>query len=271
VNIKLLVLDIDGTIAGKSNQVNSKVIRAIQAVKNRGIKVTIATGRMYRSALRFYEAIQGDLPLIAYNGAWIQCPSSKQLHSHLPLNCEVGIQLLDYIQTWKYGKKLEIHCYFNDQLYVERITEKTKIYSQRSGIKPNLINDLRTVIKQNSTKILTICYQPKIMAQLKEELAQYFDFQHLYVTQSSEIYLEATNPLVNKGAAVGYLTEKILGLKPENVMAIGDNFNDLEMLKYAGLSVAMDDAPAEVKNIAQWVAPSVEDDGVAIALEKFLL
>jgi Cof subfamily protein (haloacid dehalogenase superfamily) len=109
------------------------------------------------------------------------------------------------------------------------------------------------------------------MAQIKQEIAQTFPHENVYLTQSSQIYLEMTNPDVNKGNAIRYLTEKILGLQPENVMAIGDNFNDLEMLKYAGFSVAMGDAPTEIKNIAQWVAPTVEEDGVAIALEQLIV
>jgi Cof subfamily protein (haloacid dehalogenase superfamily) len=271
VDIKLLILDIDGTIAGHSNEINQQVINAIKKVQNRGINVTIATGRMYRSALRFHQQINSNLPLICYNGAWIQCPVKNKIHSHIPVNSRIGEQLLDYFKEHKFNEHIEIHCYFDDQLYVNKITEKTKIYAKRSVIQPNLIDDLKTVIKQNTTKILAMCYEPKIMAQIKQEISQSFNSQDIHLTQSSKIYLEMTAPNVNKGEATRYLTEKILGLKSENVMAIGDNFNDQEMLKYAGFSIAMGDAPPEIKNMANWVAPTVEEDGVAIALEKFLL
>jgi hydroxymethylpyrimidine pyrophosphatase-like HAD family hydrolase len=76
---------------------------------------------------------------------------------------------------------------------------------------------------------------------------------------------------VNKGVAVRYLAEEMLGLQPMNVMTIGDNFNDLEMIEYAGIGVAMGNAPEAIQAIAQWVAPSVEADGAAVAIEKFLL
>ena len=76
LNIKLLVLDIDGTIAGQSNRVSETVIKTLQTVQERGIKVALATGRMYCSALRFHEAIKSGLPIVAYNGAWIQDPLS---------------------------------------------------------------------------------------------------------------------------------------------------------------------------------------------------
>ncbi|MGC8713558.1 MAG: HAD-IIB family hydrolase, partial [Leptodesmis sp.] len=84
-------------------------------------------------------------------------------------------------------------------------------------------------------------------------------------------FFEATNPLVNKGTAVQYLAEEYLGLKPENVMTIGDNFNDVEMIQYAGIGVAMGNAPDGVKAMADWVAPTVEEDGVVAAIEQFLL
>ena len=93
----------------------------------------------------------------------------------------------------------------------------------------------------------------------------------LYLTKSVATFFEATNPAVNKGAAVRCLAEEILGLKAQNVMAIGDNFNDVEMLEYAGLGVAMGNAPVDVKAIANWVAPDVEQDGAAAAIEAFVL
>jgi hydroxymethylpyrimidine pyrophosphatase-like HAD family hydrolase len=91
------------------------------------------------------------------------------------------------------------------------------------------------------------------------------------MTTSVATFLEAANTHVNKGNAVRYLAEEMLGLESHNVMTIGDNFNDVEMLSYAGISVAMGDAPDQVQAIADWVAPSVELDGAAIAMEKFLL
>lgn len=83
--------------------------------------------------------------------------------------------------------------------------------------------------------------------------------------------VQATNPLVNKGEAVRYLAEDLLGLSAQNIMTIGDNFNDIEMLDYAGFGVAMGNAPLEVQAIAQWVAPSVEQDGLATAIEALIL
>jgi len=83
-NIRLLVLDIDGTIAGQSNQISLRVREAIRQVQQRGIEVAIATGRMYQSALRFHQALGSTLPLMAYQGAYIKHPQSQTLHRHTP-------------------------------------------------------------------------------------------------------------------------------------------------------------------------------------------
>ena len=91
------------------------------------------------------------------------------------------------------------------------------------------------------------------------------------MTQSTPIYFEATHPQASKGFGVRFLAEELLGIDANQVMAIGDNFNDLEMLEYAGLGVAMGSAPEAVKEVSQWVAPHVEKDGVATAINKFLL
>ena len=110
-----------------------------------------------------------------------------------------------------------------------------------------------------------------LIQELITHFSDRFSRDELHVTQSTEIYLELTHPQANKGLAVRHLAEDILGLTSEQVMAIGDNFNDLEMLRYAEMGVAMGNAPPEVQAIADWVTIDVEEDGVAIAIQKFLL
>jgi Cof subfamily protein (haloacid dehalogenase superfamily) len=267
-SIRLLVLDIDGTIAGESNQVTETVTQVIQEVQNCGISVALATGRMYCSAKRFHETIKSSLPIIAYNGAWIQNPENKEIYSHVPVPKNIASELLNYYQTYT---QVEVHFYLEDQLYVENVTDNTQKYMQRSGLEAIAVGDLRNLLDRDPTKVLALSPEPNLTQHLAKELKQRYSSEDLYLTQSNPIYLEATHPLVNKGSAVQYLTEKVLGFSAEQVMAIGDNFNDLKMLEYAGFSVAMEDAPQEVKNVADWVAPSVEQDGVAKAINKFLL
>ncbi|MBE9006010.1 HAD family phosphatase [Fortiea sp. LEGE XX443] len=271
-DIKLLVLDIDGTIAGESNTLSIPVKEAIAAVQSLGIYVAIATGRMYRSALRFHQEISSNLPLAAYQGAWIQDPTNQKIHRHLPVVREIAYQLLDYFEQPEWRSLLSIHFYINDQLYVRELSKETKIYAQRSGITPIAVGDLRQILTEHEpTKVLALCDDTDAIDQLLGNLRRQYTPAELYLTTSVATFFEATNPSVNKGTAVRYFAEELLGLQRHNVMAIGDNFNDAEMLEYAGIGVAMGNAPIPVQAIAQWVAPSVEKDGAAVAIKKFLL
>lgn len=270
--IKLLVLDIDGTIAGESNEIRQPVLHAISQAQARGVKVAIATGRMYRSALRFHQDINSTLPLLAYQGAWIQDPATQQIHRHLTVDKQAAHQLLDYFEQPELRSLLSVHFYINDCLYVRELTKETQIYSERSAIEAIAVGDLRQVlIADEPTKVLALSDDTDVIEHLLGSLRKQYTPAELYLTKSVATFFEATNPFVNKGTAVRYLAEELLGLQSANVMTIGDNFNDVEMLEYAGIGVAMGNAPAEVKATAQWVAPAIEQDGAAAAITEFIL
>ncbi|HIK30481.1 MAG TPA: HAD family phosphatase [Oscillatoriales cyanobacterium M59_W2019_021] len=269
-DIQLLVLDIDGTISGKSNQIREPVLQAIHTAQTKGVKVALATGRMYRSALSFYELVGSQLPLICYQGAWIQEPLTNTLHRHLSVATDFVHQLLDEFEKPDWHT-LSVHFYIDDRLYVRELTPHTRAYIERSQVEP-IVGDLRSLLDQFSpTKVLALSDDTDAIDRLYRSFRQRYTPQELYLTKSVATFFEAANPLVNKGAAVQYLAEDLLGLDRSQVMTIGDNFNDVEMIAYAGVGVAMGDAPAEVRQIADWVAPGVEEDGVAVAIDRFIL
>lgn len=269
--IKLLVLDIDGTIAGIDNEIRQPVMQAIRAAQAKGIQVAIATGRMYCSAVRFHQAIGSTLPLMAYQGALIQDPTTQTIYRHWTVPKAMVLQLLDYFEQPELRSLLSVHFYINDQLYVREITPETKEYAIRSNVQPLPVGDLRTALTTEPTKVLALSDDVELITTLLGNLQSRYTPAELYLTKSVATFFEATNPLVSKGTAVRYLAEEHLGLKAENVMTIGDNFNDVEMLEYAGIGVAMGNAPDAVKVLANWVAPDVERDGAAAAIEEFLL
>ncbi len=272
MDIKLLVVDIDGTIAGKSNQVSRRVREVIEAVQNKGIGVAIATGRMYCSALPFHRSIGSHLPVLAYNGAWVQNPLTGEIHQHLPLDTPIALQLLDYLEQPELIDRVGVHFYVEDRLYVRKILPETEGYATRSGVEAIAVGDLGHLLEEQvTTKVLALCRDPEIMEFLKEDLPKRFPRDGFSVTQSNRTFLEAISPQANKGQATRYLAENILGLERSNVMAIGDNFNDAEMLQYAGLAVGMANGPTRLQSLVDWVAPDVEEDGAAVAIEKFLL
>jgi Cof subfamily protein (haloacid dehalogenase superfamily) len=270
-DIRLVVLDIDGTISGHANEVSEEVKATVKRVQAKGVKVAIATGRMYRSALRFHRAIAADMPLISYQGALIKDPQTNQVVGHWPVAPVHARTLLDDFTP--YSDELSIHIYLNDELYVRAITPQTQTYAERSQIEPIVVGDLYAFLEQNPepTKVLALSDNPSVITVLLEQLQDRYTADQLYLTKSVATYFEATNPIANKGTAVKFMAEELLGLTREQVLVVGDNFNDREMIAYAGIGVAMGDAPAALKAEADWVAPSVEDHGAAVALERFVL
>jgi Cof subfamily protein (haloacid dehalogenase superfamily) len=270
--IRLVVLDIDGTIAGENNEIAPHVQAAVRAVQAKGIQVAIATGRMFHSALRFYEVLDLDLPLMAYQGALIQEPKTGKVHRHWTLAKPTALQLIDYFEQVDFQQHLSVHAYVKDRLYVRAITPESQLYSDRTGVTLYPIGDLRTLIQEHEpTKLLALSQNADHIDSLYTHLRIQYSPAELYLTKSIATFFEATNPLVNKGTAVQYIAEELLGLNPHQVLTIGDNFNDIEMLQYAGIGVAMGNAPDPVKAFADWVAPDVESNGAAIALSQILL
>ena len=273
--IKLLVLDIDGTISGSANQVNMPVKQAVKVAQAQGVKVAIATGRMYKSALRFHEDIGADCPLISYQGAYIKDPQTQKLVGHWPVEVPLALALIAKFAQLEFSDRLSVHLYMDDCLYMKEVTAASLIYAERSGVEPMPVGDLTEFIKANShnppTKILALTDNPAQINQMFETLSKQFTTQELYLTKSQATFFEATNPVANKGTAVKYLAEQVLGLDATQVMTIGDNFNDVEMIQYAGVGVAMGNAPLGLQALANWVAPDVENDGVVAAIEQFIL
>lgn len=270
--IKLLILDIDGTIAGRSNQISQPVLDAIAAVQRKGIQVAIATGRMYKSAQRFHEAVKSTLPLLAYQGAWIQQPGLPRLR-HFQLQPEVALQILDYYEQPHLRDRISVHFYINDRLHLRELSQDSQNYCDRCETQPTIVGDFRTVLSKDAlpTKILAISYDEILVQTCLSDLRDRHNLEDLYLTTSVPHFLEAAHPESNKGSAVQYLAEEILGLSAHQVMAIGDNCNDLEMLAYAGIGIAMSGGPTIVQSSADWVAPHVDEDGVAQVLQQFLL
>ncbi len=214
-DIKLLVLDIDGTIAGQSNTLSHPVKEVIAAVQAKGIKVAIATGRMYCSALRFHQEIGSTLPLVAYQGAWIQDPNTQEIHRHLSVSREIALQLLEYFEQPDLRSLLSVHFYINDQLYVREITKETESYQQRCGVNAIPVGDLRQLLDHEPTKILALCDDASLIQQLLTNLRHRYKPTELYMTTSVATFLEAANTHVNKGNAVRYLAEEMLGLESQ--------------------------------------------------------
>jgi len=209
---------------------------------------------------------------MSYQGALIKHPADGAISRHLTVPKDLALPLLDFFDQPDLRQRLSVHAYIDDCLYVRELTPDSIDYAERSNIEPIVAGSLQQVVAEREpTKLLALCEQPALIDQVLDSLRQRYSPEQLYFTKSVATFFEATHPAANKGNAVQYLAEKVLGLRSENVMAIGDNFNDLEMIQYAGVGVAMGSAPDAVKAAANWVAPDVELDGAVAAIEQFVL
>ena len=269
-NIRLLVLDIDGTIVGESNRVPESVIQAINLAQRRGVTVAIATGRSYRSSLEAYDSIGSTLPLICHEGALIREPNTRFVHRHWRLEVRIVKQMLDYLDRSSEGSRVSFYCFIEDDLYVWNLNGNALEHPDGSIMKPIVVNDLRQLLNQAPTKVMVLSDDYQVIARLRSQLRN--TYSRVQVTQTTSVtVLEALHPAANKGLAVSWMAEKVMALEARNVLAVGDALNDIEMLEYAGIGVAMGNAPPEVKAIADWVAPPIEEDGVARTIEKWIL
>jgi Cof subfamily protein (haloacid dehalogenase superfamily) len=269
-DVRLLVLDIDGTIGNKANCIRDAVARAIQSAQSCGVKIAIATGRSYQCSLHAYDFIGSDVPLICYEGALIREPNTGVVHRHWPLQARVAARLLEHIEQLNLSNRLSVHFHIQDNLYVSNLNDAAVEYLDGSGVEPIVVNDLRQLLNRPTTKVVVLGNDVHDIARLSAQLKN--SHSRIHVRQYKSVtLLEAFDPAVNKRLAVSYLAEEMMALRPENVMAVGDDFNDLAMLRYAGIGVAMEQAPLAVRTFADWVTTTMEKDGVARAIERWIL
>ncbi len=264
--IRLVALDLDGTVVPHTGQPSKAVLEAIAQVQAKDIPVVVITGRMYQSALRYHQLLASTLPLASYQGALIKDPHTGAVHRHQPVDPVLAQDLVAFLRS----QDVAIHGYFDDTLYVQHPLQPISTeYSQYTGVALNIVPDLSALLVQPPTKILALGEAANM--DLLHTLKNRYDPQIVHFTRSTDFFIEAVHPLVHKGQALAYVAEELLGLSAQEVLAIGDHFNDLEMLSYAGVGVAMGTAPLPVQAVADWIAPPVLEDGVRVALERFVL
>jgi Cof subfamily protein (haloacid dehalogenase superfamily) len=270
-DIRLLVLDLDGTIVDQSDHISDSVAQSLELVKRRGVAVAIATGRRYRPSLPAYDLIGSTLPLICYEGGLIRERNTGFTHRHWPLGPPVLSQILDNTEGLSLDGRLSVHFYIEDDLYVSNMNDASRKFFEGSTVVPIVVSDLRPLLNRAPTKVMVLSDDVEIITSLSTQLKNSDSRTRIREYKSSITLLEAFHPTANKRLAVRCLAEEIMALRPENVMAIGDDFSDIEMLEYAGIGVAMGNAPAAVKARTDWVTTTIEEDGVARAVERWIL
>lgn len=261
---KLIAVDLDDTLLSRDFQLTGRVKEAVAAVRAAGVQFTISTGRMYRSAAPFARELGIDIPLITYQGALVKNSLSGEVLLNRPLPLVYAREIIARIHQLGY----HLNGYLDDRLFVERDTPEGRRYAAIAGVKAEVVGDLLKFLDRDPTKVLTISEEP-LLDRLSAELTPLYEGK-VHIVKSKPHFLEFSHPQANKGDALAYLA-KYFGVKREEIMAVGDSYNDLEMLEYAGLGVVVANAREDVKKKAGYVASAPHGDGVVEALEKFVL
>ena len=266
--IKLIVTDLDGTVVQHDLSVSHRVQKAINTVCiNTDVRVVIATGRMFPSALPYSGKLGLDTPIITYQGAMVRqssAPHSVLYHEPVPLTLAKQVLAL--------CRELDLHLnvYINDKLYTEPHPIYVEEYRATAAIEPNVVEPMENVLMLPPTKLVVIDNDPDKLLTMKEELGLRFGKQTLGWCQSRRNFLEITAPQVSKWRAVMELAD-IWAIRPEEILCIGDQDNDSAMIEQAGLGVAMGNAPRAVKAKADVITGSIDEDGAAQAIEALVL
>jgi Cof subfamily protein (haloacid dehalogenase superfamily) len=268
--IRLIALDLDGTLIDDDLVLPERTRQAIVGALDRGVAVSIATGRMSRSALRYARELGLTDPIVAYQGALIrEMPAVDdgrvgRLLVHRPLAAAVAREAIE----WTRSIGLDPHINHLERFIIRAADARAEDYSAFLGGRAVLVDDLLAWVRRPVSKVIAVSEGPtdeSILHLARERFAGRAD-----VTISHPRFLEFLRPGVSKGAAVRWLARRA-GVPLGAVLAIGDQFNDLEMIAAVGHGAAMPDAPLPVRAAARYVAAPIGEAGAAQLIEQLVL
>lgn len=266
MTIRLVATDLDDTLLRDDWTLSERVIQAIRKAREQGVHVTFATGRMPASTRPYVEQLGLDVPIITYNGAMIQEAMSGEVLYRKVIPVETAREVV----SWLLNQEVHLHLYQKDQVFVHKMNDWSRGYARATRV-PVGETDLIKLLEQEDEGIEKIILfgENKELEAWGKKIHERFTGK-VHITSSKPHFLELIHPEVNKGVALMALAKR-LGINQEDVMAIGDGLNDIEMIRYAGLGVAIGNARQEVKEAADVVTTSNQEDGVAQAIAKYVL
>lgn len=265
---KIIALDMDGTLLNSDKVITERTKNALKAARKKGVKVVLASGRPIdglRRYLKELDLVDKDEYVLSYNGSLVQETKSDAIIH------ESGLNGYDLRYIYKLSRELEvnIHAFSAETgLITPKISKYTVVESELNGIDINVVDFDKIKDDERIIKIMLIDEADvldKAIAKLPEEVYEKYN-----VVKSTPYFLEIINKNGNKGQGLKALA-KHLNVKSEEIIAVGDAGNDADMIKYAGLGVAMGNATEDIVKIANYKTLSNNDDGIAKVVEKFIM
>jgi Cof subfamily protein (haloacid dehalogenase superfamily) len=275
----MLVTDMDYTLLNKEKRVSERNSEAFRKAIEKGVHMVVATGRIYTSARVYAKLLGVSTPIIASNGAII-----READFSNPEDTERTIfkdtLKIDAVKEMirlsrKYG--LFPHFFTEDTIYSEKLinvslryTEWNKYLGQEDQVQVKIVDDIEKALSQQEIKILKAVVVNEDSEKIRGLRNEIVNTGIVTVSQSMRDNLEVMNKGVTKGNAVRILAE-MYGIPREEIITIGDNENDISMIEYAGLGIAMGNAEESLKAVANYITGDYQEDGVAEAIERFIL
>jgi Cof subfamily protein (haloacid dehalogenase superfamily) len=265
---KLLAVDMDGTLLNSNKCISRANKEAIKKAIEKGVNVVITSGRGLKGLDNFLDEVhlRGENQyLIANNGGTIYKANNFECISYK------GLRGRDLVKAHTLSKKFEINmiAYTHEGAIAAEESEFTRFETEYVGAPVKIINFGSDVKAEDEITKILFSQTEELLTQKMLEIPKEF-YSEYNVVKTMPTVLEIMSKDCNKGYGVKTLADK-LGIKREEIICIGDQANDIEMLTYAGLGIAMGNAIEELKNIAQYITLDNDNDGVAKAIEKFIL
>lgn len=267
--IKLIATDIDGTLLNSERKITRRVHDTLQKAREKGVYVVLCTGRPLpgvKHLLEELDLITDKDFVITYNGALVQGTGDGKTYAHFPMNYQ------DFVMVSSLGDQEKVHYHAIDEKAIYVTTTDIGQYSfHESELTGMPIEHTTNEAIQKEAQFTKMMYidTPELLNQLIANMPVEMKERYTFL-RSEPYYLEVLNKQASKGKAVERLAQ-LLGIAQEEVMCLGDNENDLDMIEYAGVGVAMGNAVDSVKAVANYVTTTNNEDGVAVAVEKFVL
>ena len=256
----------DGTLLREDKTISDRTKKAIRKAVEKGVRVVLASGRPIEGLERYLEELNllsKDDYVMSFNGSVIQNVKTREIVSKNILKGS------DLKRLYALSKEIgvNIHAFTKDGCITPKMNEYTELEGRINGIEVYEV-DFDTISEEEDViKVMFIDPQPVLeeaMTRMPETI-----YDEFTVVRSAPYFLEFLNKASSKGTGVKALGE-YLGIKQEEIICIGDAGNDLDMIQFAGLGVAMGNAFEEVKEAADYVTSNNEEDGVAHVIEKFI-
>lgn len=273
--IRLLALDIDGTLLDPQFKISAQNLAALRAAHAAGIEIVLATGRRHDYALPIAQEIGVPAWLISSNGALIRSSTGDTFYADR-LPTQTAKKLIRHMDAFRGHAVLTFDRQGNDALVLERFEELNQSISRWIQVNSaciQYISPLEQALVEDPIQAM-YCGRVARMEEAQQRLNQADFLEEITILKTQYDHrdlciLDILNQACSKGHALRRWAEKH-GIPREQVMAIGDNYNDLEMLEFAGLAVVMENASQELKQSGWKVTASNAESGVARALEEIL-